>query len=285
MYVADGYSGKVLIYEILSADLEVTKDDSADPVTPGTTLSYTLTVTNHGPSDASHVMLTDTLPPETIFVASTPGDPTCTEVAGVVTCDLGDLSFGESTVVEIDVEVVPSATGVLSNEASVSGDGPDPDPGNNGTVEETTVGPPICDLSVLKEGPFDPVAPGETLDYQISVANQGPSMGDGVVMTDALPPSVVFLSSTPPSPTCEEVGGTVTCTLGSLDSGASTDVTIEVMASLGFMGVVENTATVTGNDTDPNPANNSSTTHTTSTVLFADGFESGDCTAWSSMVP
>lgn len=37
---------------VASADLSVTKEDTPDPVTPGSNLTYTITVTNNGPAPA-----------------------------------------------------------------------------------------------------------------------------------------------------------------------------------------------------------------------------------------
>ena len=45
-----------------SADLSIVKTDSADPVNPGTSFDYTIVVTNNGPSDASNLQVTDTIP-------------------------------------------------------------------------------------------------------------------------------------------------------------------------------------------------------------------------------
>ena len=50
----------------------MTKIDSADPVTAGTGFSYTVTVSNAGPSDAASVSLTDVLPADVVFVSATP---------------------------------------------------------------------------------------------------------------------------------------------------------------------------------------------------------------------
>ena len=47
---------------VLGADLSITKTDSPDPVSPGQTLTYTITITNAGPDDALNVMLADTVP-------------------------------------------------------------------------------------------------------------------------------------------------------------------------------------------------------------------------------
>src|SRR5207248_196508 len=53
------------------ADLAVTKTDTPDPVTAGTDLTYTVTLTNNGPSDAQGVVLSDVVPAGTTFVSAT----------------------------------------------------------------------------------------------------------------------------------------------------------------------------------------------------------------------
>ena len=65
------------------ADIEVRK--SADPlVLPvGTAVTFTVTVTNKGPSAASGVAITDLLPAELALVSATPGQGTYTPATGV----------------------------------------------------------------------------------------------------------------------------------------------------------------------------------------------------------
>src|SRR5262249_40370730 len=55
---------------ITRADLAVTKSDSPDPVIAGTNLTYTLSLTNNGPSDAQGVVLSDVVPIGTTFVSA-----------------------------------------------------------------------------------------------------------------------------------------------------------------------------------------------------------------------
>ena len=124
------------------ADLSLTKTDAPDPVLVGDHLTYTLTVTNHGPGDATDVTLTDTLPPSVVFVSSSPGAPTCSASAGTVTCDLGTLTNGASATVTLTVR--PTATGTISNTAQVAGNETDPDEANNTDTEATTVNPVTC---------------------------------------------------------------------------------------------------------------------------------------------
>ncbi len=122
----------------------------------------------------------------------------------------------------------------------------------------TCGGAPGADLSVTKTDAPDPVAVGGTLTYTVAVTNNGPDAATGVVMTDTLPPSVTFVSA---GPSCTHLSGTVTCGLGSLANGGATTVTIMVTPTAA--GTLTNTASVTGNETDPNSANNTATALTT----------------------
>jgi hypothetical protein len=108
-----------------------------------------------------------------------------------------------------------------------------------------------------------------------------------VLLTDTLDANVVFVSASNPS--CSHVSGVVTCDVGSLPAGGSATVSIEVDVSAGFTGVLTNTATVTLNEGDPHPSDNTDI-ETTDVVapgwyIFSDGFESCDTDAWSSTVP
>ena len=69
------------------ADLAITKSVSPDPIVPGTNATYTIVVTNRGPSD-SGALVTDTLPSSLAFSTA---DAACTASGAAVTCDLGIL--------------------------------------------------------------------------------------------------------------------------------------------------------------------------------------------------
>lgn len=119
---------------VATADLELIKVDSPDPVVVGNDVTYVLTITNNGPDDATGVMLTDTLPVSATFVSASPG---CVEAGGVVTCDLGTIASGEFITVEI--VVTADAVGTLVNQATVQATEFDPDLANNTATAETTV--------------------------------------------------------------------------------------------------------------------------------------------------
>lgn len=126
-------------------DLSVTMIDAPDPVTVGTNLTYTVTITNNRLNpvflrDVPVVTLTDTLPGGVTFVSATPTQGSCTEAAGVVTCDLGPLAYGATATVAI--VVTPTAPGEITNTVSITLDKRDPDRANNTVTEMTTVQTP-----------------------------------------------------------------------------------------------------------------------------------------------
>ncbi len=118
------------------SDLSITQTDSIDPVNPGASLVYTLTVSNAGPSDARDVVVTNTLPAGVTFV-STSG---CAEApAGNGTCSLGTIAAGGSAQYTLSVTVDAGTTGDLDHTASVTTSSSDTNATNDSSTETTTV--------------------------------------------------------------------------------------------------------------------------------------------------
>lgn len=240
------------------ADLSVTKSDSPDPVNATQNITYTLTVTNNGPSGATNVVLTDTLPSSVAFVSATPSQGSCSGTS-TITCNLGSLANGGSATVTIVVTATGASVPSVTNTVSVSATEFDPNTANNSDTETTTVNP-AADLSVTKSDSPDPVNVGDNLTYTITVTNNGPNNATGITVTDTLPAAVTFVSA---SAGCTHSAGTVTCTIANLAAGANTSVTITVTPQAGAVPSITNTVSVTGGQFDPNGANNSANESTT----------------------
>ncbi|HEX6097942.1 MAG TPA: Calx-beta domain-containing protein [Thermoanaerobaculia bacterium] len=134
-----------------------------------------------------------------------------------------------------------------------------------GTITNDDVAGAV-DLSIMKSGPST-VSGGSPVTYTLTVANTGSANATNVVVTDPLPSGVVFVSATPSQGTCSGTT-TITCTLGTLNAGASATITLNTLASATPQNV-SNTASVTANETEPNTTNNASTVPTTITALAA----------------
>ena len=102
-----------------SADLSITKTDSADPVSPNQSFNYTLVVTNLGPTAASSVSVSDNVPSQfTVSGTPTASAGSCSNVGNAVSCSLASLSPTGSNTWTITIPVTVNAntaSGTYSN--------------------------------------------------------------------------------------------------------------------------------------------------------------------------
>ena len=121
----------------VNADLRVTAFDPP-PATFGnfSNIDYEIFINNDGPSVATGVVLTDTLPSGVRFVSATPSQGICTQANNIVTCNLGTVANSNS--VTISIVVTPISTGTITNTVRVSGNEPDFNTSNN-TASTTTM--------------------------------------------------------------------------------------------------------------------------------------------------
>jgi uncharacterized repeat protein (TIGR01451 family) len=267
---------------VTSADLSVTKSDLPDPVAANENITYTLTVTNAGPSNAQEVSLADVVPANTTFVSFTQtSGPAFTLVTppaggtGPVSATSTTLAAGATAAFALVVKVsaaTPTGT-MISNTAAVESSTTDASPANNSDTETTTVSSG-ADLSVAKTDSPDPVSAGANLTYTLTVGNAGPRDAQSVSLTDAIPAGSTFVSFTAPAgwtATTPAVGatGTVTATRPTLSSASGPQtfsLVVKVSAAAPTGTTLSNTATLTSATVDPNTANNSATTTTTVAV-------------------
>jgi uncharacterized repeat protein (TIGR01451 family) len=205
----------------------------------------------------------DTLPMGVTFVSATGTGWTCNQMGGVVTCTRASLAVGMAP--DITIVVTPTATGTLTNNVTVMAAEPDPVAGNNSASAMTTVNA-SANLAITKTDSPDPVLINTNLTYTITVTNAGPSPASMLTMTDMLPANTTFQSLTSPAGwACTTpavgAGGTVTCTIATLASGAPA-ATFTLVIRPTVAGNLSNTATIASATPDPNNANNSATAPT-----------------------
>jgi uncharacterized repeat protein (TIGR01451 family) len=246
-----------------TADIRVTKSSSPTSVMPGQDVSYLIQVVNQGPSMATNIVVTDTLPANTTFVSAS---PQCNPpVDGIVTCNIASLPppVTGQHVVNLIIVIRSSQVGTLTNEVQARALQHDPFLYNNIFTATTQV--VAADLRIFKGPKNNPqVVEGTPFDFTITVTNTGPSPATGVLVADPLPASFQYVSATPSQGICSHSGGspggTVLCNVGGLPVGASAGIVLRVIPTVGSSGQgtqFTNTATVSGSQGDPVPGNNS----------------------------
>jgi virginiamycin B lyase len=136
--------GEVLLSAPVTAPDLALSGTAPNSVTPGSNVTYTLTVTNNGTAGATGATLIDTLPAGVTFVSATGG---VTPVGGVLTFNIGNLAAGASA--SFTIVVTPTATGSLTNTAAASMNQTDPTPADNSLTQLTAVTPVSADGPIV----------------------------------------------------------------------------------------------------------------------------------------
>ena len=275
------------------ADLEITKEASGETmeagsavsvqpnqVTAGQSLTYTLTVTNQGPSRAENVVLQDRLPTWLVVTSATPSQGSCNtgtpgEPLDKLTCGLGTLAPVASAAVVIHADVPPWVPegAILANDVFVYSDIFD-DTNTNNFATNLTLISAWADLSVSKVQWPAAVLPGEEIEYIITVANSGPSDAGWAIVSDTIPSGITNVTWE-----CTSFGGATCPTSGSgnLYHTASLPVGWKVVYKVrGVRGAwtvgqdITNTATVapSAGIEDPGFANNSAVAANRTQVVY-----------------
>jgi uncharacterized repeat protein (TIGR01451 family) len=131
------------------------------------------------------------------------------------------------------------------------------DPNNNSVAtvlgdEPVTVRSPEADLLVTKMVNKPQVNVGSVAVYTLTVHNNGPDAATGVVLTDPLPAGLALVGAVPSQGTFSPAGDV--WTVGTLPAGATAVLTVS--ARVTAVGTFVNTATVTGDQFDPDLSNN-----------------------------
>jgi len=256
-----------------TANLVITNVGAPNPVIAGNNITYTVVVTNNGPSAASTVAFTESVPTNTSFVSvavtSGTGGWTCSGTS--ISCTIPTFGVGASTTFTVVVKVAAgtAAGTVITDTANVSSTTTNPNPSNTvaiATVIVATAGQ--ADLAVTKVGTPNPVLAGNKMTYTVTVTNNGPAAASTVTLTDTLPVDTTLTSTTPASGwTCNPPsGGTFTCTDPSVAANTTGTFTfvMTVMAGTAPGTVITNSVAVASSvTTDPYSANNTASTSST----------------------
>lgn len=236
-----------------SIDLVLNKTDAVDPIPRTGTETYTVTVNNLGPSLATDVIVTETLPHTYLnFISATPSQGTCgtPNASHVMTCNLGNIDAAETATITIQMSA--DVIGTDTNTASVTANEPDANSANNSVSENTTV-QLGTDLILTKTVDKQLVILNTPFVYHINVQSTGPANTIATVV-DSIPSEVTYQSVSTTRGTCSYAAPTLTCSLGLMapNDSAQIDITVNPIQP----GDFTNVATVNGSAPELVPSNN-----------------------------
>src|SRR5262249_5384734 len=154
-----------------TADLSLTKKVDHARSRTGEAVTYTITVTNHGPATSVDPVVADVFASPVTVVSARASAGTCTR-GRELTCRLRSLAAGASTA--IPVAARPTTIGVLRNPASVRSPTPDPNGADDMARAVTHVGPGPSSLRITETPSVSRVLPGQAFDLTITVRSLGP---------------------------------------------------------------------------------------------------------------
>jgi len=265
-----------------SANLGIIKTANPTIVPPGATVTYTIEVTNSGPSDVTGASVNDLLPAPlnnaSWTCVATPGS-SCGAPSGpgsiVTTVNLvvgGKATFTLTATVASDYSGATLAnTAIVTPPAGTT----DPTNGNNSSTSAINT-TPSADLRITKTASPNPVRATQEVTYTLTVTNNGPSTATGVTVTDPLPPGLTLTSASATGGNCTGTD-TIMCVINSIGANHSATVTIRAIVGAQVpLGPLSNTASVTSGVADPNNNNNSATATVTVAGPPAARFRSSD---------
>ncbi|TPN82334.1 PKD domain-containing protein [Aquimarina algicola] len=269
--LAEDDQDEVVVTPVLTPRIDLSVTKIADDLTPdvGGTITFTMTVTNDGPSNATNVVVTDLLASGYQYVSSTVTTGTYEPLNGSWT--IGNLSNGVTQTLTITANVL--ATGDYTNVVEVTDateNDIDSTPANNDDTEDdqVTIRPvpvSVSDLAVTKT--VDNATPrvGDNVDFTILLENLGLSNASGIEVTDVLPTGYTFVSYEATAGIYDDVTGVWAVNRTLVDGDIER---LTITATVNPTGPYSNTAEITASDNlDSDTANNISTIGTTPVAI------------------
>jgi len=243
------------------ADLALAQSETVAPAVFGNdVVDDHITIDNHGPGDATSVVLHDVVPPGATIESAAVDQGSCSISGAEVTCVIPHLDGGGSAEVHVVIaEPAGDAVSGSRSEATVTADQFDPTPANASEAVTAPAPPaagptaPTADLAVQEQESSQSVPLGGTLTKTITVVNNGPAAATGVDLTDALSAATEPVAVKPGAASCTSEAP-LHCTLATLPAGAS--FAIELALRPLRPGTLIDAATVSATEVETNYANN-----------------------------
>ena len=257
----------------IHADLAITKTNGSTSTPPGAPVVYTLVASNAGPNAATGAVVTDNFPATLNACTWTcvgAGGGTCTASGIGNIADGVDLPVAATATYTASCTVAPSASGTLSNTATIAEQAgtTDPNTGNNSATDTDTLSGAAADLSINLIATPDPVHAGANLTYLVTALNGGLADAQDVVITVNPPAGTTLVSATTSGGGICTTAAPIACTwAGATAPATPRSATIIVNVPFSQTAALIASASASSATTDPVTTDNATTASTGVIVL------------------
>lgn len=269
--VSDGttYSSTATVtINVVSPDLAVTVDDFATSLSPGQFNSYAVRVRNNGLSNATGVVLTVQLPPESLMFLTTDDDANISfnSFTGELTWTpaIASLAPSSELVLLVNTQVrnpIPAGVAEIVVTAAVTSSEPDLTPNDNSNSDTDTLDAQP-DLSVTTDDGGVTASAGDSVVYSVAYQNHGNQNATGAYVIETVPAGSTFDSANSTSGWTNIGGNDYRFDIGDLAAGASGSILFAVKVDSTLPAGQEQLDDIASinddgaNGSDPTPADN-----------------------------
>ncbi|KZX10267.1 hypothetical protein MBCUR_18570 [Methanobrevibacter curvatus] len=231
-----------------SINLTISKVVNVTSALDGQLVSYIITITNHGPDNATGISLTDVLDYRLIYISD---NASGVKVGQTLSWTGITINTNKSYIIQLIVRL--NGTGNIKNIVNVTGSdqnntGDNSSNGNNSTVDTNA----SINLTISKVVNVTSALDGQLVSYIITITNHGPDNATGISLTDVLDYRLIYISD---NASAVKVGQTLSWTGITINTNKS--YIIQLIVRLNGTGNIKNIVNVTGSDQN-NTGNNSS---------------------------
>ena len=203
--VSEGFFGPNFLLVSPSADLSITKIDGVTTATPGLTTTYTLTAANAGPDTATTASVTDNFPAACASVnyTSVAAGGATGNTVGPASGNLNDtalnLPVGASITYTAICNIDLTATGTLTNTATIASAATDLNPDNNSATDTDTL-VQLATLTIQLDAPGSAPTAFDFTTVGLTPTAFSLQHGQAQTFTNLIPGQSYVVNDQPPPP-------------------------------------------------------------------------------------
>ncbi len=218
------------------ADIHIAKTVDKNKPNVGDPVTFTVTVINDGPDNATNIQIQDLMPAGFDNINITPSMGTYNNTTGIWT--IPQLNNGENATLTLTGTINSTiASQTITNTANLTNtDQYDPTPNNTASA---SINIPEADIDITKTANKNIANIGEDVIFTIIITNKGPDTATGLIFIDKLPVGLKFNSAIADKYiSLNQSGNYILWNLGSLDNAQT--ATLRVNTTIIEPGILNN---------------------------------------------